>query len=219
MKPDAYLMILNGDLRPSWHLLFPAVRMICSIIILLSTKQLYQQHDNVISHMYYSTKTCLISNYVIMKQTGPLLYPISQYRLVVLYFCVCVCVCPCVYTLMSGCCLENCVQLQLPRSTLVTHPAPILWPQSTVSCRCLQQPVKQRCPCHWAPFAKNPPVLPYLSASWWPQPLLSNSDVHFRQIESPVPAKVGQTCRYCICILSMSIQITQFKIFIFKAAT
>lgn len=36
MKPDTNIMILNGDLGPSWHLLFPAVAMICSLITLLS---------------------------------------------------------------------------------------------------------------------------------------------------------------------------------------
>lgn len=35
MTPHANIMILNCDLGPSWHLFFPAVIMICCIIMLL----------------------------------------------------------------------------------------------------------------------------------------------------------------------------------------
>ncbi len=41
MKPDINTMILNGDPGPSWHLLFPAVGMICSTMILLSVSTVW----------------------------------------------------------------------------------------------------------------------------------------------------------------------------------
>lgn len=58
MTPHTNIMILNGDLGPSWHLLFPAVGVICSIIILLSVPNSIKM---IMSLVVYGPKTCLIS--------------------------------------------------------------------------------------------------------------------------------------------------------------
>lgn len=49
MKPDTNIMIVNGDLGPSWHLLFPSG---WSDLQHNNPTFLYQQHDNIISYMH-----------------------------------------------------------------------------------------------------------------------------------------------------------------------
>ena len=70
MKPDTWIMILNSDPGLCWHLLFPAVRMFFSIIILISAKQLYQKDGNVINHIHDQDVVILL--HTLISRRGPI---------------------------------------------------------------------------------------------------------------------------------------------------